>query len=297
MKSEVENGVGVVFVKVDNGGDWNLANVVNQIYFCRLWRDSNLDVLGILSYAARFSAYNNIEHFWAPMSKKLSSVILPSVLEGDEDVPYKLGLDDDEVKRKEGEVFDNAMNMIKDVYWKDATFNGFDVDVNVASSFENSTPFDDYDVVHELIVGSANNILHNTEVMRELRFMFIHLQKKSNEIIFQKCYKPNCTHCTSSPVIAAKVWDHLKERDFKWPNPVPSEAHPGHFKTFMEVECDAAPYTTGDDGLPFSLMVGECQKCSYMFMSVAERDKHLKVMHRDAEGQTMKKHVEHKCFL
>ena len=72
----VSQGLGVVFLKVGNGGDWNLANFVNEIYFCRLWKETKLDVLGIVSYAARFSAYNNIEHTWAPMSKKLTSVIL-----------------------------------------------------------------------------------------------------------------------------------------------------------------------------------------------------------------------------
>ena len=190
---------------------------------------------------------------------------MPSVLEGDEDVPYKLGLGVDEVKRKEGQVFDNAMKMIRDVYWKDATFNGFDVDVNVAFSFEKSTPFNDYGIIHNLMTGSVSNLLHNTELIRELRFMYNHINKKSNEIIFQKYYKPNCSNCTSSPVIATKVWDHLNERDFKWPNPVPSLAHPGHFKTFMEIESDAAPYTPGVNGLPFFI---EGWGVSKMFLPV-----------------------------
>ena len=78
LKAEAEIGIGIVFLKVDNGGDWNFANLVNQVFFCRLWVASKLDVLGIVSYAARFSAYNNIEH---NNIKKLTSVILPSVLE------------------------------------------------------------------------------------------------------------------------------------------------------------------------------------------------------------------------
>ena len=41
----------------------------------------------------------------------------------------------------------------------------------------------------------------------------------------------------------------------------------------------------------------ECGKCLYMFMSVAERDRHYKVMHRDAEGKPMKTNGEHKCFF
>ena len=73
---------GVAFLKVDNGSDWNLHSLVNAVYFCRVFKDSKLDVLGIISYAAKYSAFNNIEHLWSPMSKKLSSVILRSVLDG-----------------------------------------------------------------------------------------------------------------------------------------------------------------------------------------------------------------------
>ena len=89
LKAQVKDGKGVAFIKVDNGPDWNLLNIVNEIYFCRLWRDSGLDILGIVSYAAKYSAYNNIEHTWSPMSRRLSSVVLPSVLEGEEEPPYK----------------------------------------------------------------------------------------------------------------------------------------------------------------------------------------------------------------
>ena len=75
---------------------------------------------------------------------------------------------------------------------------------------------------------------------------------------------------------------------------MPSEAHPGHFKTFVEVDSDSSPYLIGDSGLPYSLKVGECSTCNYMFMSAAERDKHLKPMHRDASGNKRKIDIEHK---
>ena len=109
-------GRGVVFLKGDNGGDRHLANLVDPIYFCRLWKQPKLNVLEIVSYAARFSAYNNIEHTWAPMSKKLTSVILPSVLPGGKAEPYKLDISCNEIQQKEAELFDNAMQLITDKY-------------------------------------------------------------------------------------------------------------------------------------------------------------------------------------
>ena len=88
LTAQVKEGKTVAFVKVDNGSDWSVRSVVNNsIYLCRLWKDLGLDILGIVSYAAKYSAYNEIEHLWSPMSKKLSSVILSSVLEGDDVAP------------------------------------------------------------------------------------------------------------------------------------------------------------------------------------------------------------------
>ena len=86
-------------------------------------------------------------------------------------------------------------------------------------------------------------------MMSELRFLFQHIDKKSNEIIFQKCNRPSCQHCRSNPLIALKACDALKDNEFKWPNPIPSETFPGHYKTFMEVDADPpSSFATGDDG-------------------------------------------------
>ena len=45
----------VAFIKVDNGSDWNVRSLVNSLYLCCLWKDSGLDILGVVSYAAKYS--------------------------------------------------------------------------------------------------------------------------------------------------------------------------------------------------------------------------------------------------
>ena len=96
-----KTGKTVAFLEVDNGSDWNLHFIINSIYLCRLWKDSGSDILGVLNYAAKYSAYNNIQHLWAPLSKK-PSVILPSVLEEDDEEPcQQSGLSPSEVYQKE----------------------------------------------------------------------------------------------------------------------------------------------------------------------------------------------------
>ena len=100
LKQQVRDGKGIAFIKVDNGSDWNLHSLVNIVFMGRLWRDNGLDILGLVSYAARYSAYNDIEHLWSPLSKHLSSVILPSVLEEDLVEPNKQGIEVDEKRKK-----------------------------------------------------------------------------------------------------------------------------------------------------------------------------------------------------
>ena len=89
LKAQVKDGKGVAFIEVDNRPDWNLLNIVNEIYFCRLRGDSGLDILGIVSYAAKYFAYDDVENTWSPISRRISSVVLPSVLEGEEEPPCK----------------------------------------------------------------------------------------------------------------------------------------------------------------------------------------------------------------
>lgn len=55
------------------------------------------------------------------MSKKVSSVILPSVLEGEDIAPcLQTELEEEEFCVKEAAVFNNAMMLVQDKYWKDA---------------------------------------------------------------------------------------------------------------------------------------------------------------------------------
>ena len=59
-----------------------------------------------MTYAARYSAFSPIEHLWAPMSKAMSGVILPSTLEEESTAPAKQGkLSEEERATKKRVVF------------------------------------------------------------------------------------------------------------------------------------------------------------------------------------------------
>lgn len=66
---------GVVNLEVDGGPDFSPKNMMNFVVHGRLWKDCNIDCLMVTTHAPGHSAYNKIEHAWAPLSRALTGVI------------------------------------------------------------------------------------------------------------------------------------------------------------------------------------------------------------------------------
>ena len=91
---------------------------------------------------------------------------------------HKQSIPKSEIRSKESEVFDNAMNLIQSRYWKDARYNDFDVTTTVFSCSELPGPYDDYKQPHNVSMSPLRNLQQYTELLNELRFMFADIQKK-----------------------------------------------------------------------------------------------------------------------
>ena len=224
----MSQGKSIVFVKVDNGPDWNLASLVNAYFFFKLWEKTKLDILLICSYAALWSAYNNIEHLWSLLSRLLSGVILPAVAPGDEKPPCQMSISKEERRGKEAAVMDAAMSEIALNYWKKAKFNGFEVSTIPLASLAEETPFSNYANVHKLLTGPLRDLRSTNELMAEMRSMLRHMEKESNEIIFKKCQDKDCNHCSVNPVIATSFWDYMMKNAYIFSNLIESSFHPRH---------------------------------------------------------------------
>ena len=58
-----------------------------------------LDMISVFSYAARYSAFNPVEHLWSPLSNHLSGVAFSPCIKGESKAPSQLSsLSDGEVK-------------------------------------------------------------------------------------------------------------------------------------------------------------------------------------------------------
>ena len=73
------------------------------------------------------------------------------MLEGEDNAPcLQKELEEEERRSKEAAVFDNAMTLVKDQYWKGAVFNGSKITTLVKKSLEEETPYCDYVHVHKV---------------------------------------------------------------------------------------------------------------------------------------------------
>ena len=148
----------------------------------------------------------------------LASVIQPSVLEGDLTSPVQNNDLTDERKQKEALLFDQFRVLIKDVYWKDAQFNGLKMKKKVKKCLKNEAPYDNYDRIHKVrynfkclnfkckqmpkkqyfcppisdIHWTYLGFLRLEDAMTEYCFMAKHIICISNEVIFIKCSDPVC---------------------------------------------------------------------------------------------------------
>ena len=105
----------------------NPTSYLNIFYFGRLWRDIGLTKLTTITYPAGRSAYNPIEHTWSPLSNKLTGVVIPAVLDGEDLPPNKqTGLSKEEINGKSAKMLDNASKTLTE-YWDNLHYDGYAV--------------------------------------------------------------------------------------------------------------------------------------------------------------------------
>lgn len=65
------------------------------------------------------------------------------------------------------QIFDNAMMLIKDRYWKDAQFNNAEIRTDVIGCNQKEHPYNDYREIHEVKIFLQSSI-----------YLFAHFHKK-----------------------------------------------------------------------------------------------------------------------
>ena len=85
----------------DGGSDFNPSCLANSLFYYRLFKELDADIFGVMTFAVRYSAYNPIEHLWALLSNRLSSVVFSPIADGDSMAPAQQhGLTESEILQK-----------------------------------------------------------------------------------------------------------------------------------------------------------------------------------------------------
>lgn len=261
----------------DGGPDFNPSHIANQLFYYRLFKKLDADILTVMTYAARYSAFNPIEHLWAPLSNRLSGVVFSPLVDGDTTAPaLQSGNDAATVRQKEGTIFNRAMDDIKDKHWKDFLFDGFPVRTKVIPCDHDNLLFNDYDAVKACLKSPLRDLYQHADIIKEFHECNKHIDRHLNEIIFVKCEDNSC--CTDFR--SEKIKEHF-QGVVRFPSPSESKEYRGRFNTFLQEQLNPEK-RFGDKGQPSAENeLGQCAYCpAFSFKSKTEKDRHLGMFHR-----------------
>ena len=279
----------------DGGFDFNPSHLANELFYFRLFKRLDADILVVMTFAARYSAFNPIEHLWAPLSRRLSSVVLSPTVEGENEAPVdQTDLDEETLIQKESIVFNSAMNTIREAHWKDFTFDGFKSEIGVINCNEDVLLFKDYEEVQATLKSNIRDLPKHSSVLSEFKSMHQHLDRHLNEVIFVKCNDGTCC----SPFKSEKVLNFFGGHD-KIRFPSPSLNKNGHYNTFLQ-EILNKKKRYGDSGQPNAedADLGMCSFCpSFAFKSKTEKERHTSMFHRRQKAPSKPSSKVFKCVF
>jgi len=283
LQGASDQGKSFVEVIGDNGPDMDPTNYMNIFFWGRLWRDTKLTRMSCISYPAGHSAFNPIEHAWSPLSNSLTSVTLPATLPGEDRPPNKqTELSPEEIETKNKTMLHGAAKELAS-HWERLTYDGNAI---VPLPVEQDGVYTDHSKVEEFINAPLRDL--DTKEMEPYRKEFIffckHIDRRRNAVSFMKCqlFKNDiCNFCRENPPKECPAFEFEKSMGGLMFDPVPSDDHEGHFKTYLQMN-DAKYQPDTDTDL------GRCSKCvNWYFTSITEMQRHRRLLHPKIHFQNL----------
>ena len=204
-------------------------------------------------------------------------MVFSPVVDGEDKPPiHQCKLSGEELVHKESVVFDKAMAGLKS-YWEGVDFDGHEVSTNIIETNRDDLLSNRrlrYDTVKTFLACPVRDLHKFSNLVKEYKSVFKHIDRHSNEIIFVKCDDRSC--CTE--------WK-LKSfvQKFKMQLFAPSTTTTcGHYDTFLQ-SCIKDKHVFSSSGQPScgENDLGKCEYCpNYCFKSKTEKARHKSVYHR-----------------
>ena len=205
-----------LIMTADDGGDWGIRSEATFFHLGMMMRDAELDFVLLTKYAPGQSRLNPVEHMFAPVTRRLSSVILyPSGGGEDKDQEENIGPDSSQPDIKET---DDDIMKVKCLL-KDFKYDGYNVEtvavkcnsdqVQLGGKILDNRKYKELDQIqrffHKKPTKSAmKNLTPEEEKIRKhLSWTVRHMDKRSHQIILRKCMKSLgekvCSWCKKNP--------------------------------------------------------------------------------------------------
>jgi len=204
----------VLLVKVDGGSDLTPDSIINLLFWGRLWLATGNPIFLVMTHAAGWSALNDIEHLWSPLSKQCAGLQFSACLPGEDKPPCQNStLSRAECFAAEAKVFDTAINQLATAMGT-LVWAGHQIACTPVPCVPTEVPAppaelpataklsaeppktSDYGVVHDVLTQLGVGIIAATSeykaVMDELKFFLSHASKRRYATVFVACKKPGC---------------------------------------------------------------------------------------------------------
>ena len=211
-------------------------------------------MLPCITYPAGRSAFNPIEHAWSPLSNALTGVTLPAILPGKDKPPNeRTYLYNKEWQLKEAQVLNTAADKLAK-YYNSISFDSNAVVPITIPSLGGKLIYKDHTEIKTFMNAPLRDlkaIPHLMKMKQEFSFFADCIDRHHNEISFLKyqLFKNNhiCQHCTENPTKTCDAFQYESSLGGFLFDPVKSEKHPGHYKTYLESFRDCDKYTRDND--------------------------------------------------
>jgi len=171
-------------------------------------------------------------------------------------------------------------------YWDHIKYDGHAVLAVPIPSESNdlASTYDDHDAVDRFVYAPLKMLESDDEIKairKEFSFFAKHADRRVNEISFIKCqlFKKEgqeCEFCSQNPPVKLEAFEFEKRIGGFLFDLKPSENHPGHFLTYLEmINLGKTDYNVQPS------KNGKCEICpSWWFSSVTEMQRHRRILHR-----------------
>lgn len=283
-------------IRADRGSDWNPKFMQPVTYFGRLWADMKMDVLWMVYLTADNSAFGNIEREWSHVSKWLAGITFDPRLPGEDKAPCQYGktqITEQERSKKTEQLFTILLKELEG-FMTNKSIEGCAVHVNTVPCRGGAAKYRDNEewakflnYSSELIDKEGNWKFPDwRDKVLFLRFLFAHLVRWEDQIVFTRCYPESkamtCSHCSKLPEVRApNILAALHRQGIRSPYfAIPDESHPGHFKSFLQLFKSDEALGSPDIDTTAIPARSKCGTCKIVLMSDAERTRHARWAHQ-----------------